>query len=359
MALIVLREHARANPSRETGWIDLIEGAALALWKVDGQKHDAAFHDAVLRFWTAFYVPELERFYQTHIDALAVEHSIDQLAHATSVGTIAASQVAYWHVARLGLLSLEIAERAAESDARNQRLEEIANRLVRLINANESVLRPVLDIEHIQLVLMFETLRNAGRLQDVIPVVSALEAKLFLRRVSDGGLPFIDGGNSLENVFEQVATRPAEPLIAAESSYFVMALLEICCALPQPWRDELLMRVHRHLVLGAVDAGEPGDRTPLDLVSWIPPDDWATRVLEGPVRDGEGVSVHRFADTRDAPGPDIFAGISRVVAEMRKVDKFRLPDDVPMAALVLGALRHRSPLPPELWRRSAFPGAIS
>ena len=82
----------------------------------------------------------------------------------------------------------------------------------------------------------------------------------------------------------------------------------MCCAFDQPIRDELLSKVHRHLVLGAVDIGDPGDRTPLDLVSWIPPQDWAQKVLSGPVRDGEGVAVHRFADTRDASGTHIFEG---------------------------------------------------
>lgn len=359
VALIILREHADQNPSRETGWIDLIEWAAIALWRTDTSRNDSAFHTAVLRFWEEFYVPELERFYRANMPSLSVEHSIDQLAVATSVGAVAAAQVAYWHLARLGLLSVSLTESRDSSVAPGedvgQGVQEIANWLVMLVNANESVLRPVLDVEHIQVFLMFEMLRNAGRISEMATVIGVLERKLYLRRVSDGGLPFIDGANSLDNVFEQVATAPAEPLITVESSYFVLALLEMCCAFDQSIRDDLLGRIHRHLVLGAMDAGDPGDRKPLDLVSWIPPHDWAQQVLSGAVRDGEGVAVHRFGDTRDLPGSEVFAGLQRTVAEMRRVDEFSVPEAIPLGALILAALRHRSPLPPELWRRIAFP----
>jgi hypothetical protein len=108
-------------------------------------------------------------------------------------------------------------------------------------------------------------------------------------------------------------------------------------------------------VLGAMDVGEPGDRKPLDLVSWIPPHDWAQRVLEGTVPDGEAVAVHRYGDNRDLPGDEVFAGVQRTVVEIRKADEFSVPDTIPLGALILAALRHRTPLPPELWRRVAFP----
>lgn len=359
VALIILREHAGKNPSRETGWIDLIEWAALALWRTDTSRNDPAFHTAVLRFWEEFYLPELGRFYQAHMPALSVEHSIDQLAAATSVGTVAAAQVAYWHLARLGLLSVSLTERhdtrVERGDDDERRVKEIANWLVMLVNGNESVLRPVLDIEHIQVFLMLEMLRNAGRISEMATIIGALERKLYLRRVNDGGLPFIDGANSLDNVFEQVATAPAESLITVESSYFVLALLEMCCVFEESVRDDLLGRIHRHLVLGAMDIGDPGDRKPLDLVSWIPPHDWAQQVLRGAVRDGDGVAVHRFGDTREVEGPEVFAGLQRTVAEMRRVDEFIAPVAIPLGALILAALRHRTPLPPELWRRIAFP----
>jgi hypothetical protein len=223
---------------------------------------------------------------------------------------------AYWHVARLGILSLELSERGIQSGSEDQStvaVREIADWLIMVTNANVAVFRPVLDIEHIQIYLMFEALRNANRLKEMATFISNLELRIYLRRATDRGLPFIDGNNSLENVFEQVATESTERLIMDKSSYFVLALLEMCCAFDETTRDDLLGRIHRHLVLGAAEVGDPGDRTPLDLVSWIPPQDWAQKVLAGPISDGEGVAVYRFADTREASGSQIFEGVKRTV----------------------------------------------
>jgi hypothetical protein len=357
VALIILREHAAANPSRETGWIDLVEWVAIAFWRAARQYPQKSYRDAVQRFWSELYISELDRFYRAQIDALAVENSIDQLASATSVGAVAASQVTYWHLARIGLLSLDAAERDAsggDAGRRNLRLQETANWLAMVANANVSVLRPMLDVEHIQLFLVFEAFRNAGRLREMAALVSNLETRLYLRRAGRGTLPFLSGTDSLEAVFEEVAGKRSEGATSS-SSYFVLALLEMCCAFEPDLRNELLGRIHRHLVLDAADVGEPGDRVPLDLVSWLPPEDWAHRVLEGPVHDGEGVAVHQFGNTRDVPGSEVFQRIESAVAQMRKADSLRLPTDLPLAPLVLAALRHRTPLPPEFWRRAAFP----
>lgn len=353
VALIIIRQHSAANPSGETGWIDLIEWAMLALWSKDRRRPDPAVHRVVERFWNDFYVPELRRFYQAHVPALTVEHSIDQLASATSVGVIAAAQVAYWHIARLGILSLAVAGQDTNDDERQERLAEIADWLVMLVNANESVLRPVLDVEHIQLFLMFEMLRNAERTQEMAVIVRALEAKLALRRMTQGEVPFIDGDNSLENVLEQVATRPQQALVNDSSSYFLLTLMEMCCVFESSIRDDLLGRIHRHLILGAADVGEPGDREPLDLISWIAPRDWTDLVLDGVV-SGESVIVHRFGESRDVTGAEIFEGLRKAVVQLQKAEAVEIPSTVPLGVLVLAALKHKMPLPGILWRSWAF-----
>jgi hypothetical protein len=124
--------------------------------------------------------------------------------------------------------------------------------------------------------------------------------------------------------------------------------------LPDDSRNTLIAVIHRRLVLGALDQGDPGDRQPLDLMSWIPPTDWVQKVFRGDV-EGESVAVPRFADDRDATSADILAGMRRVVAEMRTVSLLELPVEIPLAAAILASLRYGTPLPPELWRRFAFP----
>ena len=114
---------------------------------------------------------------------MATEHSIDHLALGSYVGAVAASYVAYWHMGRLGLLSVGLAERSdpefvGQERTRNDRLNEIANWAAMLAAANVAALRPVLDIQHIEVFLMTEIWRNAGRVAEVKDFFEALVQRL-------------------------------------------------------------------------------------------------------------------------------------------------------------------------------------
>jgi hypothetical protein len=358
VVLIILKQHARANPSFATGWIDLIEWAAIALWNRYATHREQSVLKDVQRFWTDFYIAEIESFYRSHMGSLGTEHSVDQLTYGSYEGAVAAGWVAFWHIGRLGLLSLQASEESHNPIPEKEdsgRVNETADWMAMLLNANVAVYRPVLDIQHIEVFLVAECFRNVARLGELGMYIGNLQSRLYLRRLGASELPFLDGANSLQNVFEQVATKPADSLVLSKSSFFVLSLLELCCLLPPDDRDELVATIHSRLVLGALDQGKPGDRKPLDLMSWIPPADWVRGVFAGRIDHGEAVVVHRFADTRDASSTEILSAMCRVVAEMSKVRTLDLPADIPLAALVLACLRYGSPLPPELWRRFAFP----
>jgi hypothetical protein len=169
VSLIILRQNASSNESIETDWIDLVEWAAIALWKhhVEHPSHDTAA--AVRRFWGDFYIAELERFYRTHIDDLTTEQAIDHVALGSVIGTVAASYVAYWHIGRLGLLAIDIDERGERQGAsRSAVLHEITNWAAMIANGSPAVLRPMLDIQHIEFFLFVDVFRRAGRVAEVI-----------------------------------------------------------------------------------------------------------------------------------------------------------------------------------------------
>ena len=207
----------RIQNSLETGWIDLVEWAAIALWDYHAQHSDAGVLRAIQRFWTDFYIGELDRFYRSYIEDLSTEQSIDQMGNGSYVGAVAASYVAYWHLGRLGLLSVEIAGSQNDGDPtrqqmRGDRLHEIANWTALLANGNVSVFRPVLDIQHIEFFLLTEVWRNAGRGAETAALMENLLSRLYLRRLGQSDLPFLDGTNSFDNVFEELATRPVSSL---------------------------------------------------------------------------------------------------------------------------------------------------
>ena len=362
VALIILRQHADKNPSIQTGLIDLTEWAAIALWCATAESQDIKLRTQVIRFWIQFYIGELERFYTEQMPLLAVEQSIDQIAGAGFVGAVAASWVGYWHLGRLGLLSLAFAElmpreTPEEIQSRREALNRTTNWTAELINANVCLLRPMLDIQHIEIYLMAMSCCNAGRAKEMGSFFEGLIDRLYLRRLGASDIPFLDGHNSLESVFEQVAVRSEDKVVASSSSYFVLMLLELSCILPPAQRDNLLASIHRRLVLGAYEEGDEKSQ-PIDLISWMPPADWELKVLRGYVDDGEAVSVQPFAETRDAPTGDILAGLENLVRQMRQASKLEFKANIPLTALILASLRHRSPLPPDLWRIAAFPEEI-
>ncbi len=63
-----------------------------------------------------------------------------------------------------------------------------------------------------------------------------------------------------------------------------------------------------------------------------------------------------FTDDRDAPASEIIQAIRELVDKMRAAAApVKIPKDIPIGAAVLASILYRKPLPPELWRRLAFP----
>lgn len=182
VALIIVRQHAASGPSSATGWIELLEWSAVALWRLCIKSSEETVAVAVRRFWSDFYLVELEHFYRTHIGDLATEHSIDTLPLGSFVGTVASAYVAHWHIARLGLLSIDLENgrnvSPPGSDERTEKFREVANWMAVLVNANVSVFRPLLDVQHIEWLLLASTFRNAGRLEDLANVIGGLVSRL-------------------------------------------------------------------------------------------------------------------------------------------------------------------------------------
>lgn len=360
VALIILRQHGSSNSTLETGWLDLIEWASIAMWRRFTETEDTATQAQIHLFWQQFYVQELRRFYSAHIDAIATQNAIDALSGSTMVGVVASSSVAYWHLGRIGLLSLALSEMMPDATAddcrrRDAVIHEISNWIIRLFNANEAMFRPLLDINHIEIVLTLFAFSNAGRLLEFGHLVPRLIQNLYLRRIKRTGIPFLDGNNSLDNVFEQVASNNDDELVTTGSSFFVVMLMEVCCLLPDDMRDELLPQIHRRLVFGAMDTGNQPEISALNLMSWIPPTDWPQKIFCGQVRDGHCVSRGPLSDSLGAKGPELFEELRRFAVLMRGASDFPDGFSVPLAALILASIRHSSPLPPELWRGSAFP----
>lgn len=227
----------------------------------------------------------------------------------------------------------------------------------RILNANPAALRPLLDIHHIELFLVWRTLWQIGRVRDISLWLTELQNRLFARRSGKANLPFLDGRNSLESVFEFVATRERPPEFCDRSSVFLMCMLEFCFSLPPDDRDALIDLVHRRLVLGNDDSGERmRGCEPIDLLLWVPPEDWDDHVVSKSLADeGECIMVNLGDTTNAETQPDnVTDRISRFVQVSRRERPFHIAEGLPVSVVVLACLKHSCPLLPEFWCMSIF-----
>lgn len=368
VALLILRQHGNDNPTCETALIDLTEWGMLAAWEVARTTSKTPISKAVAYIWVSFYVTELEQYYEKHCDDLSVRFSLDKPISGGYIDAIASAVVAHWHLARLGILGVAFNESLPrktqdESEARQSALATVSNWLVGLLNANPSSLRPLIDLHQIELFLTWSTLMQVSRVNDAFSWLTMLVHRLTMRRSGLAELPFIEGRNSLELVFEAVATNEKPSEYCDTSSVYLMCLMELICVLPQELRDQLLPNVHHRLVRGLTDEGTQMPETqPINLMLWIPPEDWGERVLtKSLVDEGESASIHfgGFGSEPPRSGEDLGKEIETLIEETRRKRTSVPPKDIPFSVIVLACLKHRSPLPPESWRKRAFPTSDS
>jgi hypothetical protein len=360
VALIILREHGKTNPSAETGWFDLAEWAMIAAWQVFQTTDKKSVKQAIPQMWFDLYLSGLTLYYKQHTRELSVEHSITTEHYRSNLDSIASAIITFWHIARLGILSMAYAElpTSNENDKQKKVIAEnqIGNWLISLLNANPAAIRPLLDIHHIELFLIWQSLIQLGRTDVIYTWLQKLHLYLTIRRSKRVPLPFIEGGNSLDLVFEHVATGIRPPDFCDQSSLLMLCILEFCCCLKPSQRNELLAAYYRNIVLGQEFNGQQiRDSEPIDLMGWSPPDDWTQKVLvQSLANEGDSQVFESFDLPSGANGELIFNRINQFVTQIRSTRKYELPTTIPTSVIVLACLKFRSPLPAELWRRFIF-----
>ena len=365
VALVILRQYGDSNRTAETGWLDLAEWAMLAAWQVQQTTTNKFVKAAIYEMWVKFYLAEVERYYRAHAAELAAEHSLELGGVGNYLDPVMAAFLAFWHIGRLGLLALSFSELLPRSNEEQRQLRakavnEVADWLIGLVNANPAALRPLVDLHHIELYLLWKTLRQANRLVDISRWLHNLHDYLMMRRVGTIPIPFIEASNSIELVLEHVATakRPAE--FCDQSSVLLLCLIELCFSLEPPARDELVAKYYDQLVLGRSDHGEKlGKCEPIDLMAWQPPGDWTSKVLlQSLCGEGECQTIETFEGAFKLGAAALADKLKAFIDQSRSATKTTFPDDLPVGAIILGCIKHGSPLPAEIWRLSVF-GLIS
>jgi hypothetical protein len=370
LMLIILNNYRKRTANSYPAWIDMSEWAMLSLWmcyKKLPKKGNRKAKALITRIWLNFYIAELEKYFLTIEAVLTTQHafSANRQGIGFGVSPVNDAYLAYWHIGRLGILTLapqdfQIPEKSKKIKSQDDNfIQKLVMRsadwLVKCLHSNPAALRPLLDLNHIELFLIWVTLFQAGRTQDIYEWLSELEARLLMRRAQKHiPIPFIESNSRMDLVAEYAATGKRPYNYSDSSSYLLLMILELCFSLPDNQRDELLNRYMNRVIKGIGDDSQSLTESAVDLQSWVPPEDWSGRILEGPVWDGVAIITGNFERLREKATP-LSERIRRSIEETRQKHPWKILDYVPMAPYILACIKHRSPLPPEFWRGTIFP----
>lgn len=358
VSLLIIHKYKKDTPNSYPGWIDLIEWAMLALWDTYRDLQKIKLKSTVFDIWVQLYIGELDRYFTEIQDALTTEHGLaERKSTIGQLGAIQDAHTAYWHLGRLGILNYAPQEfmdtKEQDKEIFENHVSRNAERLTQFLHSNPAILRPLLDIHHVELFLQWLIFWQANYQKEIYQWLGILENHLLTRRTKISGLPFIEARNRMDLVAEFAATskRPAE--FADKSSYLLLMILELCFSLREDQRDELLERYFGQIIKGIGEDGQPLSDNKIDLLGWAPPPDWDERILHEDVTDGTAIMTANFELPLGDQRP-LAEKIRDFVGQCREKFPPKESLKVPRAVLILACIKHQSPLPPEFWRANIF-----
>lgn len=352
------------RPSSYTGWIDLIEWAMLAVWsKVDSIKDISLKQIIYVDLWNSFYLTELEKYLLTNQELFYTEHGITSKGGVGNLSPLNDAYLAFWLVGRIGILHFGFQEIIpTEERQSNELVNRLASRsfewIKNILNNNPAAYRPLVDLNHIELFIIWMIIYQVDNKNFLKEWLSELEPRLIVRRLGHHKIPFIEGRNRYDLIAEYASTystlqkKPDE--FVDTSSYLLLMLLEIMFSLDENDRDEMLNKYFKHIIFGKGDDNKPlsDPDYQIDLYSWIPPDDWTKRIYKEKVVDGIAVPTLNFVDTGEEK---LCSKINTFIKQSVKKYPTKLTFENPLASYILACIKNESPLPPVFWRGSIFP----
>ena len=178
------------------------------------------------------------------------------------------------------------------------------------MRANPATSRPLIDLHHIELFLVWSILHQAGKQNDIIVWLIELEKYLTIRRFSSAAnLPFIQSNNDLDSLVDHVVRGENQTESESSSSYLILMLIELCFSISdKSQRDKLLELYMQRLTKGIDENGEhfgkkdDNIKQSIDLLSWNPPEEWEEKLINGPIgMEGVAVTTGNFERFDNSP----------------------------------------------------------
>jgi hypothetical protein len=350
VAIDVIRSYGDANITAETGIIDIIEWSMLRL-RGEYVRSSAKIRKVIINIWNNVYVEELSGFYSRHGRALTRLHGISSFEGHSYIGVVASAIRAQWHVARMGLMLLE--NPICAKDVDKQEDDNIDALFVSFMNSEPGALRPILDLHHIQLYLIARVLLKYRKVKELEQLLKELTNRLIVRASTDHVLPFIDGANSIRNVFDYIVYNEKPSGYVDATSQYILCLLWIAMGLPVESSHIIMRSICDNIVVlkDKISSEQNLDTeyTYRLLQTWLPPDDFLDNIWYRSLQH-EGTSYVLHLDGV-SKGDLISQIISQTHIYFRNIgckqkDEGGIYEE---SVLLLACIKHNNPVPPCLW----------
>ncbi len=373
LSIYILKDSWKSEEKSHAGWIDLVEWAMLALWrhfyKMSDDKKNEQIKAQIISVWANVYFAELKMYFDKVDPVLRTQHglSLGNLSYDINLIPINDAFRAFWHMGRLGLLCIAPQDFSMDNDVEvivRDHVIKISELLIVFLRTNPATSRPLIDLHHIELFLVWLILYQAGREDEINAWLVELGNYLIIRKFSSSvNLPFIQSNNDLDSLVDHVVRGEKQTESESSSSYLILMLIELCFSISnKDQRDKLLELYMDRLTKGLDDNGEPfGEKDDnikqsIDLLSWSPPENWEDKLMSRTLAwEGVGVTTGNFERFDDSKNESLPERIKSFVNSMRKTFPQESPKKLPRSVCVLACLKQKSPLPPEFWRGTIFP----
>lgn len=343
-SLIILKGAFKNCNSAKIGWIDLIEYSMIKLWDLY-PKLSRKLKSIVTSIWLDFYINELIIYFNENEKILTLAYGLAIRTACLSVNVVSTAYVVFWHIARLGILFLSFWD-IQDEIIRNKYIDYCSNYLKRFIDSNPNSYYPLIDINHIELYLIFVILLVSKNTNYLYNYFTTLGNFLCVRKANKVRVPFIESHNRIDLVAEYVATDEIPLEWSSKSSYLLTMLLEMFIVFDK----ERAVKLINYYFNEIINSPNKDINDSIDLVSWYPDEDWYESVFKNLDNyGGTGISTSNFVDFNHGK-ESIIDIIKQFMFEARSRDIDLSEIKRPISAYLLASLKNQIPLPPEFWR---------
>ncbi|GAB1444363.1 hypothetical protein MASR2M39_32180 [Ignavibacteriales bacterium] len=363
ISLVIIDQfRERTNPNSYLGFIELMEWAVITAFhkvKIDQKKE---FIIVWSELWGNLYLFELSNFLVSNEKLFYVEHGLSRGSQGGLLAPLNDAYLVYWYISKVSICYLGYNEIKPQNDEEKDAIEQILKKcrewLKNLIRLNPGAYRPLIDLNHIEIYLIWVVLTDSSDNAFISDFFSVLQINLLIRKLGKTNIPFIEGGNRYDLVAEYFVS--PEPLrknmvdFIDNSSYLILMVLELIQSIHGQEMSGLLKRYWHEIVLAQDTGGVPfgeGFKS-LSLQSVAPVKDWSKNIFS---ESDQKVITILFHNNEEIEPSAIQESLLSFIKKCTTEFPNTLQLNHPLGSYILACIKHKSPLPPYFWRRFIFP----